>query len=290
MQGEIKPQVLRELLTSWSSSQEFQNSFQKTWDTMHTLASQVKDEEAFYNEMQKQDKGGGSLATQANIIQVAVDGDFNYDKAWKDVEIGQRTKFKEFYEHVRDSGSLSEGTLQKIAEAFTGQREVSKVTAQNLQIYRISSTNIERELIAIADIITSLPLEVQSRTQWLDLKGPNTKIPVDLGNLVGELTGPVAKELAADKSFQQSVKGEKGDPGPTSQKLCSAISSAGWRDTIRVNDAGWNYATCLGWANSVRAERYSMACFSGNQVVWGSIASVEKKEKATTPYPNCGWQ
>ena len=84
-QIEIQPEVFRELTTSWSSSEDFKQSFQQTWNNVHELARDSNTTEEFYKKLHTQYKGGGGAKAQFDLIKVLSAGgsfDFNLDLTW----------------------------------------------------------------------------------------------------------------------------------------------------------------------------------------------------------------
>lgn len=65
------------------------------------------------------------------------------------------------------------------------------------------------------------------------------------------------------------------------QKVCSAVHSPNWRDTIVVPDT-WTRDTCYYWAMSINAREWQLGCFFFNWYSWGAPGGYE-------PSPNCGW-
>ena|SRR5690349_24294287 len=67
-------------------------------------------------------------------------------------------------------------------------------------------------------------------------------------------------------------------------KLCSAVVSDKFRDTIEVDDT-WSASTCFWWANSVTVGTgtFQLGCLFTNSFSWGAPGG-------GAPSPsNCGW-
>jgi hypothetical protein len=65
-------------------------------------------------------------------------------------------------------------------------------------------------------------------------------------------------------------------------KLCSAVNDPYWRDTISVPDS-FTPEACKGYASSVGAWHYQLACLAKDSVSWGAL-------QGGTPSTNsCNW-
>lgn len=64
-------------------------------------------------------------------------------------------------------------------------------------------------------------------------------------------------------------------------KVCSAVVSGNFRDSIVVNN-GWSSTTCLGWVQSVGGTTWQLGCLFDNGFTWGAA-------NGGRPSPNCGW-
>lgn len=216
-QLEMTPQVFKELTTEWSSSQQFEESFQETWNQFRSLQQQSSSTAEFFDLMHTRYIGGGSASAKMDILKLGSGsgrGSFNYDNTWDEQSSEQRSEFEKFAEEISGSSTVSQYILENIAEDWTGQRNIETVTAQNLQIYRISEARIEQALALVVDVIEELPSVLKNDPERLRLVGANTMIAVDLDNLVSTLTVPVADTLMNDPAFVASVTGPVGPEGP----------------------------------------------------------------------------
>lgn len=65
-------------------------------------------------------------------------------------------------------------------------------------------------------------------------------------------------------------------------KLCSAVNDPYWRDTVSVPDS-FTPEACKGYASSVGAVHYQLACISKDSVAWGAL------QGGTPPANSCSW-
>lgn len=173
-QLEMTPQVLHELTTNWSSSEQFNQSFTQAWSNLHELARESNSAEEFYNQMHKQYKGasGGGFS----FLAISADADFDLDLTWDEQSSEKRSNFEKFYEKAQNEGSISEETLKNIAESFTGLRDLTNVTAKDLKIYRVSDADLQSRLSLVTEQLKELPNILDSRTRTLKLINPRTVV------------------------------------------------------------------------------------------------------------------
>lgn len=221
VQLEITPEVFSELLTEWSSAEEFRQSFQETWDNLRELQDESTSSQQFFEKLQGLQEGGGKHAGKAglfDIFDIEQDWGVDFKRTWDEQTNEQKEKFEKFQERVKTTGSVSEETLKNIAEEFTGQRELSWVNPSDLDIYRLSRADLEAVFQVAVSQIIRLESIFDERTKGMAFVGPETMVSVDLENLVGELTPTVAQTLQADAQFRAMVTGPKGDKGDKGDK------------------------------------------------------------------------
>ena len=173
-QLEIQPDVLHELTTNWSSSEAFKDSFAKAWNTIHEQATESTSVEEFYSQLHEQHKGGGGGGFE--FFEIGANGNINWDLTWDEQSSEKRSDFEKFYEKAQDEGTISEETLRDISEAWTGERDYTKVTAKDLKIYRVSNADLQYQLSLVTQELTELPNVLDSRTRTLKLISPDTVV------------------------------------------------------------------------------------------------------------------
>lgn len=311
-QIEIEPDVLREFLTSWTTSDAFRSTFETTWNNIHELATESSTSEEYFNRLRDELHTSGGSKASVDIIKLASgSGSFNFslDKTWEEQTEEQRASFDSFHEIAISQGSLSDETLRNVAESFTGSREYTSVTSQDIKLYRVSDVSIRSALKIITEIVEELPTYLGSRTVSFALTGPSTVVGVDLANLPQQVSSSVASTLRADEEFRNSLigpqgpagpqgatgavgtrgpQGEQGPPGPLSAKVCFVYQPDQWAASINVPQ-GWNRGDCVGWAESLGAPWLIVGCvLEDGRSSWGPrfhYANVDRGD----PSPNCGW-
>ncbi|MBE9001405.1 hypothetical protein IQ274_25125 [Nostoc sp. LEGE 12447] len=112
-----------------------------------------------------------------------------------------------------------------------------------------------------------------------------------IGVFVGLILLTVVLSLAGILGDLRTAIGQDDPSSPIGPgtKLCSAVVSGNWRDTISV-PATWNPQTCATFAAKIGAQTYQLGCVFGDSFSWASSRPPEGQTKPyISPEPNCGW-
>ena len=171
-QIDISPIVLKEITSEWSNEEQFRESFSKTWSELHEMAKDEGSASKFYNRLFVDLKSSAKAAGKFDLIKMFNAGGSTsgkLDVMWEKLSSGEQSDFAKFFEQVRDSGSINEGTLRNVAETFVGTRDLSKVTPASIELYRVSRTNLRNSLSVAIGEVTSIETRLDGSTELLDL-------------------------------------------------------------------------------------------------------------------------
>lgn len=219
IEQEIAPEIFHEIVNSWKTTEEFKQSLKESWDNLHELATQASSASDYYKKVSSYTKGSGSVNAKANIILKAIPigfeggGSQTKESTYEELTSDQKQTFDKFYEQARNSGEISEEIYSNISNDFYGTRDYTKITPKNLQIYRISKTDLQAVFSIAITEFQELQSILSERTKFIPLFGSATVVSVDLNNLVDKLTPVISKALRDDASFMADVEGPQGDSG-----------------------------------------------------------------------------
>jgi hypothetical protein len=202
---DVSPEILHIVALDESGEDVFKHEVENQWAWLHNIYEKGDSYLTYFNKLHRDQSTHG----KANMGYMNVWGgghDVDFASEWDDLSSGAQGEFMEFFEELKANAKVSEKTYNKRVYHFTGRKELTKVTPQDIELYRISKGDLEIMLRVIYDVVTELGSITRGPRFELPLEGEHTNVTFrGMGAQISEMSTEIDRLNANVERLTKSL-------------------------------------------------------------------------------------
>lgn len=146
--SEISPTTFNTLTKNWKTSDDVENSFESTWQTLHDLATHNATDDKFFDALRSIHKSSGSSSMDADVFSeyftgdLSTDSDFSQESDYSHLTDKQRKAVSDYHSRLLNTGSQKTAMLNKAYKDWTGEDYKKGTTPKSFDLRSLKQTDL----------------------------------------------------------------------------------------------------------------------------------------------------